>query len=85
MSITRPARGQAAATATLTARLTKGHEVTTREIAITVPAEFDDAQSVARDRADLALAGLDDIRGNITLPIAGAVRLGDHAGRRART
>ena len=45
--------------------------MTTREIPITVPAEFDDAQSVARDRADLALAGLDDVRGNITLPSAG--------------
>ena len=64
---------------------------TTREIAITVPAEFDDAQSVARDTADLALAGLDDIRGNITLPAAGefgsAITLGgeperDHADRR---
>ncbi|MBE2320924.1 hypothetical protein DVA67_033515 [Solirubrobacter sp. CPCC 204708] len=71
-AITRPARGQAAATATLTAHLTKGQEVTTRAITITVPAEFDDAQSVARDRADLALVGLDDVRGNLTLPATGA-------------
>ncbi|HEX6027328.1 MAG TPA: immunoglobulin-like domain-containing protein [Solirubrobacter sp.] len=69
--ITRPALGQPAAGATLTARLTKGHEVTTRSIAITVPAQFDDVQSVARDTADLALVGLDDIRGNITLPATG--------------
>jgi hypothetical protein len=69
--ITRPAQGQPPATATLTARLTKGHEVATRSIAITVPAEFDDAQSVARDTADLTMVGLDDIRGNITLPSAG--------------
>ena len=69
--ITRPARGQGPATATLTASLTKGQEVSTREITVTVPAEFDDAQSVARDRADLAVAGLDDIRGNVTLPAAG--------------
>ena len=70
-AITRPARGQSAATATLTAHLVKGHDVTSREIAITVPAEFDDQQSVARDADELALAGLDDIRGNVTLPITG--------------
>ena len=69
--ITRPARGQGPATATLTATLTKGQEVSTREITVTVPAEFDDAQSVARDRADLSVPGLDDIRGNVTLPAVG--------------
>jgi hypothetical protein len=69
--ITRPARGQGPAMATLTASLTKGQEVSTRDITVTVPAEFDDAQSVARDRADLSVPGLDDIRGNVTLPAAG--------------
>jgi hypothetical protein len=69
--ITRPGLGQPAARATLTAHLTKGLEVATREISITVLPEFDAAQSVARDTADLALTGLDDIRGNITLPVAG--------------
>lgn len=69
--ITRPARGQAPATATLTAHLTKGHEVATRSIEITVLPEFDDAQAVARDTSDLAMVGLDDIRGNVTLPATG--------------
>lgn len=69
--ITRPARGQSAARATLTARLTKGHDVATRTIEITVPAEFDDPQAAARDHADLALAGLDDVRGHLTLPATG--------------
>ncbi len=69
--ITRPATGKPAATATLTAHLTKGLEVTTRDITVTVPAEFDDSQAVARDTADLKLTGLDDIRGNITLPVGG--------------
>ena len=78
--ITRPALGQGAATATLTARLTKGHEVATRSIAITVLAEFDDSQAVARDTADLVMVGLDDVRGNITLPVRGPVRFGDHLG-----
>ena len=69
--ITRPALGQSPATATLTAHLTKGQEVATRDIAITVLAQFDDAQSVARDTDDLVLTGLNDIRGNITLPAHG--------------
>ena len=69
--ITRPAAGQPAATAALTAHLKKGMEVATRTIAITVLSEFDDAQAAARDTADLRLAGLDDIRGNITLPAQG--------------
>ena len=50
-----------------------------------MPAEFDDSQAVARDTADLTLTGLDDIRGNITLPAAGEfgsaitwAAIGDH-------
>ncbi len=71
-AITRPARGQAAATATLTARLTEGPRGRPRGRSRSrSSAEFDDAQSVARDRADLAVAGLDDVRGNITLPSCG--------------
>src|SRR5205085_9039552 len=69
--ITRPALDQPAATATLTAKLTKGLETATREITITVPAQFHDTESVARDTDDLALTALDDIRGNITLPAQG--------------
>ncbi len=69
--ITRPALDQPAATATLTANLTKGLETTTREIQITVPAQFHDAESVARDTDDLTLTALDDIRGNVTLPAQG--------------
>ena len=69
--ITRPALDQPAATATLTAKLTKGLETATREIRITVPAQFHDSESVARDSDDLTLAALDDIRGNITLPARG--------------
>jgi hypothetical protein len=69
--ITRPALDQPAATATLTAKLTKGLETTTRAIVITVPAQFHDAESVARDTDDLTVTALDDIRGNITLPAQG--------------
>lgn len=70
-TITRPARGESPGRATLTAHLAKGHDVATRAIEVTVPAEFDDPQAVARDRDDLALAGLDDVRGHLTLPAAG--------------
>ena len=69
--ITRPALDQPAATATLTAKLTKGLETATREITITVPAQFHDAESVARDTDDLTMTALDDVRGNLTLPATG--------------
>ncbi|WP_127572292.1 immunoglobulin-like domain-containing protein [Georgenia faecalis] len=70
--ITRPAAGQPDATATLTATLRKGaDEVVTRDIPITVKAEFDDAQSVDRDAYDLTLHATDAVRGHLTLPAEG--------------
>ncbi len=70
--ITRPAKGQPDATATLTATVRKGsQEVTTREIPVVVKAEFDDAQAVGRDTFDLTLHDTDDLRGNINLPVSG--------------
>lgn len=69
--ITRPALGEADATATLTATLRKGTEVMTREIVVTIEAEFDDAEAVERDSLDLDLYDADDVRGNITLPAEG--------------
>ncbi|GGM36022.1 hypothetical protein GCM10011608_20790 [Micromonospora sonchi] len=70
--ITRPAKGQPDATATLTATLRKGaEEVATREIPIVVKAEFDDAQAVDRDTYDLNLYATDDVRGNIDLSATG--------------
>lgn len=70
--ITRPAAGTPDATAVLTATLRKGSEaVAVREIPITVPAEFDDAQAVDRDALDLELHSTDNVRGNIDLPVEG--------------
>jgi hypothetical protein len=70
--ITRPALGQPDATAVLTATLKKGADsVETREIQITVPAEYDVNHSTARDALDLELHSTDDVRGNITLPTKG--------------
>ncbi|MEU5669334.1 immunoglobulin-like domain-containing protein [Micromonospora sp. NPDC047753] len=70
--ITRPAQGQADATATLTATVRKGaQEVTTREIPVVVKAEFDDAQAVDRDAFDLTVDGADGVRGNLDLAAKG--------------
>ncbi|WP_194409562.1 immunoglobulin-like domain-containing protein [Microbacterium cremeum] len=70
--ISRPALGEPDATAVLTATLRKGGQsVAVREIAITVPAEFDAAHSVDRDALDLDLYETDDVRGHITLPTEG--------------
>lgn len=70
--ITRPALGQPDAKAVLTATLKKGSvAVATRDIEITVPAEFDADHSVARDALDLELHSTDNVRGNITLPTTG--------------
>ncbi|MET8260522.1 immunoglobulin-like domain-containing protein [Micromonospora sp. NPDC005205] len=70
--ITRPAQGQADATATLTATVRKGaQEVTTREIPVVVKAEFDDAQAVDRDAFDLTVDGADGVRANLDLAANG--------------
>ncbi|MFC3686767.1 immunoglobulin-like domain-containing protein [Aquipuribacter hungaricus] len=70
--VTRPASGQPDATVTLTATLRKGaQDVTVREIQVTVEAEFDDADAVARDSADLVLYSTDDVRGDLDLPAEG--------------
>ncbi|MBD8060883.1 immunoglobulin-like domain-containing protein [Oceanitalea stevensii] len=69
--VTRPAVGQPDATATLTATVRKGGEVVTRDIEVTVKAEFQDSPAVERDVYDLDLDAGDDVRGNITLPAEG--------------
>ncbi|TDN91662.1 immunoglobulin-like domain-containing protein [Microbacterium sp. BK668] len=70
--VTRPALGQPDAIVVLTATLKKGSQsIATREIPITVPAEFDVDHSVARDALDLELHATDDVRGNISLPTTG--------------
>lgn len=71
--ITRPAVGQPDVTAVLTATLRKGpNEVITRDITITVKAQFTEQQAVDRDTADLELYATDNVRGNIDLPAEGA-------------
>ncbi|WP_152191739.1 immunoglobulin-like domain-containing protein [Georgenia satyanarayanai] len=69
--VTRPAVGEPDASATLTATVRKGSEVVTRDIEVTVKAEFQDSPAVERDIYDLELYATDDVRGHITLPAEG--------------
>jgi beta-xylosidase len=69
--VTRPALGQPDAHATLTATIRRGGSSATKTFDITVLAEFDDAR-VAREAADaLVVHNLQDVRGNLTLPVTG--------------
>lgn len=71
--VTRPAAGEADATVTLTATLSRGGSSTTKEFVVTVRAQ---PGADARAQADLdaiVIPGAADIRGNITLPTDGSV------------
>ncbi|WJK39728.1 family 43 glycosylhydrolase [Solwaraspora sp. WMMA2056] len=70
--VTRPALGQPDATATLTATLARGSVTDTKTFEVTVLAQFDDARIVAAAAAALTVHGVDDVRGNLTLPTTGA-------------
>jgi hypothetical protein len=70
-TVTRPAYGRPDAHVTLTATLARGAATATREFAVTVRADIDDATKVAEARDAISVPGLDDVRGNITLPTTG--------------
>ncbi|MHC5902992.1 family 43 glycosylhydrolase [Streptomyces sp. S6] len=70
-AVTRPASGQSAGKATLTATLRKGPVSDTKSFEVTVPAMFDDAAAVRQAADALTVHNLDDARGNLTLPSAG--------------
>jgi hypothetical protein len=68
----RPAYGQPAGTATLTATVTRGTVSRTKEFEVTVLAEEqDDAGKAQAAVAAIALVHPDDVRGNLTLPASG--------------
>lgn len=70
--VTRPAHGSSAATATLTATLTRGTETRMRTFDVTVLAEdLDDTGKAQEAVAAVELVHPDDVRGNLTLPVAG--------------
>ncbi|MFJ4690619.1 family 43 glycosylhydrolase [Streptomyces sp. NPDC088766] len=71
-AVTRPAAGEPDGHATLTATLRKGTVSDTRTFEVTVRAAFDDRTATERAAEALTVHDLDDVRGNLTLPAAGA-------------
>jgi len=70
--VTRPAYGEPAGTATLTATVTRGTVSRTKEVTVTVPAEEQTDEGKAQDAvAAVELVHADDVRGNLTLPSEG--------------
>ncbi len=71
--VTRPAAGQPAATATLTAKLTRGTSSETKTFAVTVSPMPGGAELAKADLDALNIPNANDVRGNITLPAKGSV------------
>ncbi|TXS46253.1 hydrolase [Streptomyces sp. uw30] len=70
--VTRPAAGEPAAHATLTATMKKGTVTDALTFDITVLPDFDDRTATEQAAQDLTVHNLDDVRGNLTLPASGA-------------
>jgi hypothetical protein len=70
-AVTRPPAGGQDARVTLTATLTRGGITDTKDFDVTVLADFDDATKVTRAAAALTVHNIDDVRGNLTLPVGG--------------
>lgn len=70
--VTRPASGEPAGHATLTATLKKGSVSATRSFDVTVLPDLDDKAATAQAAQALTVHNLDDARGNLTLPATGA-------------
>ncbi|MEU4689417.1 family 43 glycosylhydrolase [Actinoplanes sp. NPDC023714] len=69
--VTRPAAGAPDGHATLTASLRRGAASGAKTFAITVRAEYDDEETAALAAAALVVHDVDDVRGNLTLPVTG--------------
>ncbi|MER5940050.1 family 43 glycosylhydrolase [Streptomyces sp. NPDC001928] len=69
--VTRPAAGEPAAHATLTATIKKGTVTDTKTFDVTVLPDFDDRTATEQAAQDLTVHNLDDVRGNLTLPATG--------------
>ncbi|WP_175411858.1 immunoglobulin-like domain-containing protein [Streptomyces sp. TRM64462] len=73
--VTRPAPGRPDARVTLTATVSRGTAPAvsrTKQFAVTVHAEYDDARATAEAARELVVRNVDDVRGNLTLPAEGA-------------
>ncbi|MEI3868313.1 immunoglobulin-like domain-containing protein [Microbacterium sp. CCNWLW134] len=69
--VTRPASGSGDRTVTLTATFTAPDEVRTQTYTVVVPEDLADADKVAADLSALEIAGADDIRTNVSVPVTG--------------
>ncbi|MFI7412696.1 family 43 glycosylhydrolase [Streptomyces sp. NPDC049627] len=69
--VTRPAAGEPAGHATLTATLRKGTVTDTKSFDVTVLPAFDDKTATEQAAEALTVHNLDDVRGNLTLPVQG--------------
>jgi Glycosyl hydrolases family 43/Concanavalin A-like lectin/glucanases superfamily len=67
-AVTRP---DAETTVTLTATVTSGSTSDTKAFSVTVKAALSEAQKVDEARAALTVTNLNDVRGNLTLPVKG--------------
>jgi hypothetical protein len=72
-SVTRPAAGSADASVTLTATFTVGSQTRTQTYAVTVPADLSDDTKAQRDLEAIAIANLDNVRTNFSVPTTGAL------------
>ncbi|MFH8249091.1 family 43 glycosylhydrolase [Microbacterium sp. B2969] len=70
--VTRPAAGQASASVTLTATLTKGSSTQTKQFAATVLPQPGGEALAQQDLDAIAIPNATDVRGNITLPATGS-------------
>lgn len=73
-TVTQPPNGQPAATATLTATANFAGMTSQKAFPVSVTPAASPEQRVAADLAALSIANTDAVRGNLTLPIVGAVR-----------
>lgn len=71
--VTRPAAGQPAKTATLTAKLTRNASTETKTFAVTVAPMPGGAELAKADLDKISIPNAQDVRGNITLPSTGSV------------
>ncbi|KRF43901.1 glycoside hydrolase [Paenibacillus sp. Soil787] len=70
-AVTRPAAVSGNATVTLTATLSNGQATATKTFTVTVMKQLADAEKLKHDAEKLTVHNIDDVRGNLTLPVQG--------------
>ena len=69
--VTRPAAAAGNATVTLTATISNGHATATKTFTVTVIKQLADAEKLKHDAENLTVHNINDVRGNLTLPVKG--------------